>query len=218
LHNLGFAETEKDGQHEGDEVGDNAEEILTGNTGIMIDGARRRQRKLRIGVGIDCSISTMQPTADEAVGAKFRRGVRFGLMLEQAIAGLRGVQSNFCGYTADVIFDCGTAGEGRITGLVPEGAANNDAAMLHHLSQEYSSRTVEIFLLVSDALPSGCAWGALNLLASELEESGRTVIQVAVDKISDSAIGTVIDLVDKPLVNAATELADIIQQAVANNG
>lgn len=56
------------------------------------------------------------------------------------------------------------------------------------------------------------------MLASELEESGRTVIQVAVDKISDSAIGTVIDLVDKPLVNAATELADIIQQAVANNG
>jgi hypothetical protein len=219
LRNLGFVDTDKEGQADGHEVGENAEDVLTGSTDIMVDEARRRQRKLRIKVGVDCSISTMQPTANEPAGEKFGRGIRFGLMLEQAVSGLRGIQSDFYGYTADAIFDCGSAGEGRITGLVPEGAANNDAAMLHHFSQDYSaSRTVEVYLLVSDALPSGCAWGALNLLASELEESGRTVVQVAVDKISDSAIGTVIDLVDKPLVNAATELADIIQQSVQRNG
>ena len=120
------------------------------------------------------------------------------------VQGLPGVDARFWGFTDTSIYDCGTAGEGRISGLVCAGG-NNDSAMLWHMGQSAarSDKTVKLLFMLSDGQPSDCSWGSLNNLVIKFEGEGMIPWQFALDKIDDPAFQRYFtDLCGQPMAEA----------------
>jgi hypothetical protein len=218
LAECGFATVDKEDTADGDEVGDNPETVLFGDLDMMVDEDERPACSMHVAVLIDCSLSNKQKNATSAEGVKFERGRRFALTLDRALCNLNGASSRFFGFTDEVIFDCGSAGEGRVSGLNANGGGNNDAAAISFIANEtaaHSNKQINVLVMISDGQPANCSWGALRHQVNRLEQQSFVVIQVAVDKIVNPTINNNIDLLDKSLIATAMEFAAIIRSHAA---
>lgn len=218
LEEAGFELRDKEDVADGDDVGDNAHDVLLGDLSVMVDEEDVPKAQAHFAIALDCSRSNEQRSQTSPEGAKFARGRLFAHMLDRALKGLAGVSSRLYGYTDDVILDCGTAGEGRLSGLKPTGGGNNDAGALQFIAEESLDfdKPLNVLVLVSDGLVANCSWGSLNHLAATLRQSGFVVIPVAVDTIKHPAIeGDQVDLLDRALAAAAVQFASIVKARAA---
>ncbi|MBY0359643.1 MAG: hypothetical protein K2W82_16680 [Candidatus Obscuribacterales bacterium] len=216
LTRIGITSAEKDYCPEGDDLIDELELVLAGEVNVLVAEKPKRRMSLAIDVLIDCSDSQTEPTSLLARGQKFQRSKMIALALEAAVRGKRGVSLQTWGFTASEIYDCGSAGGERASGLQTAGG-NNDAAALWHASQSLLSRpaSVRAIVIVSDMQPADCSWGALNALGWQLTQDGIVVIQVAVDSNHDAPLPwNVVDLHSKPLLDAAGSLGRIFESSL----
>ena len=188
LVECGSALVDRDDQPDGHDLIDEAELALLGEPNIFVDDDRYTRTSVHLEVALDCSGSMASPTSSLPAGEKFRLGKLFAMVIEQAVVNLPGVSARFWGFTSDTIFDCGNAGERKISGLKC-GGGNNDAAMLWKMSQSarQSGKEVKILLMLSDGQPSECSWLSLRNLVLKLEQEGMIPWNFALDVIDTPA-------------------------------
>lgn len=188
LAECGSALVDKEDQPDGHDLTDEAELALVGETAIFVEDERYPKASVHLEVALDCSSSMNSATLTLSPGEKFRLGKLFAMVLEQAVINLPGVSAHFWGFTSDTIYDCGVAGERRVSGLVCNGG-NNDAAMLYKMGQSArdSGKDVKILLMLSDGQPSECSWLALRNLVHKFEQEGMIPWNFALDVIRTPA-------------------------------
>lgn len=219
LAECGSSLVDKEDQPDGHDLTDEAELALIGETNIFVEDELKAKASVHLEVALDCSSSMNSATLTLASGEKFRLGKLFAMVLEQAVINLPGVSARFWGFTSDVIYDCGAAGERRISGLVCSGG-NNDAAMLHKMgeSARASGKDVNILLMLSDGQPSECSWLALRNLVVKFEQEGMIPWNFALDVISTPAFERFFtDLVGQTKDEAVMTMGQILA-SIAESG
>jgi hypothetical protein len=218
LKRCGFVTAGRDNQDEGYDLVDELELAeLTGDVRIFVGETSKPKTSLHIDVILDCSTSQNEATGLRKKGEKFLRSKVFALGIEEAVRGKRGVSAKFWGYDDGTIYECGGAGEHRVSGLSISGGGNNDAAVLHHVTQNVSSdKSRRVVILVSDAQPADCSWGALHEVGWNLIRQGVTVVQVLTEPCDDPALAwNTVDIHTQSLNNAATFLGRVLEANLA---
>ncbi|MFT3698308.1 MAG: vWA domain-containing protein [Kofleriaceae bacterium] len=139
-----------------------------------------RRTDLFLGVVIDCSGS--MTSRDNITRAK-----KFAALVADAVEPLPGVEARFFGFTDSTIYDCGTARDCGVSGLVASGG-NNDAAGLYHVANEAmaSRKKAKVIVMISDGLPTECSVDALRGLVQTLSRrKGIVCAQVAVHALEE---------------------------------
>lgn len=219
LKRCGRAAVDLDDQPEGYDLIEEVELVLTGETSVFVNDDTVPKPSLHIEVALDCSSSMASATKSLGPGEKFLLGKIFALVLEQAMINLPGVSGRFWGFTDSQIFDCGTPGEGRISGLQC-GGGNNDAAMLWHMGQSAaaSGKDVKILLMLSDGQPSECSWLSLKNLVLQFEQEGMIPWNFALDVIHIPAFERFFtDLVGQSMEEAIITMGETLA-AIARDG
>ncbi|MBX9939903.1 MAG: hypothetical protein K2Y32_11655 [Candidatus Obscuribacterales bacterium] len=188
LADCGSALVDREDQPDGHDLVDEAELALIGESNIFVDDDRYPRASVHLEVALDCSGSMGSPTLSLPAGEKFRLGKLFAMVIEQAVINLPGVSARFWGFTSDTIFDCGVAGERKVSGLKC-GGGNNDAAMLWKMGQSarQSGKDVKILLMLSDGQPSECSWLSLHNLVLKFEQEGMIPWNFGLDVIETPA-------------------------------
>lgn len=188
LNRCGTALKDIDGQPDGYDFIEEIEALQMGETAVFIDDEEVQKASLHVEVAVDCSSSMLTANKTLKDGEKFEMAKKFALLVELAIQDQPGMTGKFWGFTDGAIYDCGNAGEGRISGLVCSGG-NNDSAMLWHMGQSAarSDKVIKLLFMLSDGQPSDCSWGSLNNLVIKFEGEGMIPWQFALDKIDDPA-------------------------------
>ena len=210
---------DKEDQPDGHDLIEEAELALIGETNIFVEDERYPRASVHLEVALDCSGSMGSATLSLSPGEKFRLGKLFAMVLEQAIINLPGVSAHFWGFTSDTIFDCGVAGERKISGLKC-GGGNNDAAMLYQMGQSArsSGKDVKILLMLSDGQPSECSWLSLRNLVHKFEQEGMIPWNFALDVIKTPAFERFFtDLVGQTQDEAVMTMGQILA-AIAQSG
>jgi hypothetical protein len=222
LAECGSALVDREDQPDGHDLIDEAELALIGESNIFIEDERYPKASVHLEVALDCSSSMNSATLSLGAGEKFRLGKLFAMVLEQAVINLPNVSAHFWGFTSDKIYDCGVAGERRVSGLVCNGG-NNDAAMLWKMGQsaKESGKDVKILLMLSDGQPSECSWLALRNLVVKFEQEGMIPWNFALDVIRTPAFERFFtDLVgqtqDEAVMTMGQILASIAQTSNEN--
>lgn len=212
LARVGNVPIEKDDEPDGHDVVEDLERAYIGETNLFVDEEERNAASLHIEVGVDCSGSMMSENATLKRGEKFKLAKLFALAIEEATRGQRGISTHFWGFTDDRIFDCGTSGQYRVTGLKTHGG-NNDSAMLYHMgkSAAESGKSVKMLFMLSDGQPSDCSWGSLRNLVVRFEAEGMVPWHFALDQIKHSAFEKYFtDLCGQPLEEAILTMVGIL--------
>ena len=147
---------------------------------ILIARTPTRRTDLFLGVLVDCSGSM---AAKDNIG----RAKRFAALVAEAVDPLPGVEARFYGFTDSKIYDCGTARNCGVSGLVTSGG-NNDAAGLFHAATEAlaSQKRAKVLVMISDGLPTQCSVDALRALVAQLtRRKGIVCAQVAVHPLEE---------------------------------
>lgn len=208
LEQTGLAVVDLEDQETGHELIDDIERAAFGETAIFVDEHKVPKASVHIEVGIDCSGSM--------AGQHIELAKRFGLLIEESVRGVRGITAHFWGFTDRVIYDCGTPGQSRVSGLHANGG-NNDSAMLWHMYQSAASsgKELRILLMVSDGAPTECSWGSLHNLVGRLEMAGFVPVQIAVSTITNPAFERYfVDLVGQPMASAIIEFGRLLLSLV----
>jgi hypothetical protein len=219
LAECGSALVDKEDQPDGHDLTDEAELALIGESNIFVEDERYPKASVHLEVALDCSSSMNSATLSLSAGEKFRLGKLFAMVLEQAVINLPGVSAHFWGFTSDTIFDCGVAGERRVSGLVCNGG-NNDAAMLWKMGQSArdSGKDVKILLMLSDGQPSECSWLSLRNLVNKFEQEGMIPWNFALDVIQTPAFERFFtDLVGQTQDEAVMTMGQILA-SIAQSG
>lgn len=204
LSRCGSSLKDHDGQPDGYDFIEELELLHMGESAVFVDDEEEQKASLHVEVAVDCSSSMLSANETLKEGEKFDMAKKFALLVEMAIQNHPGMSGRFWGFTDTCIYDCGTAGEGRISGLVCAGG-NNDSAMLWHMGQSAarSDKTVKLLFMLSDGQPSDCSWGSLNNLVIKFEGEGMIPWQFALDKIDDPAFQRYFtDLCGQPMAEA----------------
>lgn len=220
LAECGSALVDKEDQPDGHDLTDEAELALIGESAIFVEDERYPKASVHLEIALDCSSSMNSATLTLAAGEKFRLGKLFAMVLEQAVINLPGVSARFWGFTSDKIYDCGVAGERRISGLVCNGG-NNDAAMLWKMGQSAkdSGKDVKILLMLSDGQPSECSWLSLRNLVLKFEQEGMIPWNFALDVIRTPAFERFFtDLVGQTKDEAVLTMGQILASIAAESG
>ncbi len=218
LRRCGLITASKDNMSEGFDLIDEIELIqYTGETEIFVDEIEKPRVLMIVDVVVDCSTSGNEETAKLKKGEKFRRGQLFALAIEEAIRGKRGVTGRFWGYDDGTIYECGTAGDNRVSGLSISSGGNNDAAALFHVTQNAGSdKSKRVVVMIGDSQQADCSWGALNTLGFSLIQRDVTVVQVLTEPCADPALPWhLVDLHDQSLANASAFLGRILEGQIA---
>jgi hypothetical protein len=208
LEQTGLAVVDIEDQETGHELIDEIERAALGETAIFVDEHKVPKASVHIEVGIDCSGSM--------AGQHIELAKRFGLLIEESVRGVRGITAHFWGFTDRTIYDCGTPGQSRVSGLRANGG-NNDSAMLWHMYQSAASsgKELRILLMVSDGNPTECSWGSLHNLVCRLEMAGFVPVQIAVSTITNPAFERYfVDLVGQPMASAIIEFGRLLLSLV----
>lgn len=217
LERVGIVNRERDNQEEGFDLIEDIEQVFLGQTELCVDEDQVNRLALNVQVVVDCSQSQADPTKRLKRGEKLARSKKFALAIERALVGKRRASCNLWGYNDTTIFDCGRAGQGRVSGLKASGG-NNDAAALQYVSTmaQGGADTVKLLVLISDDQPADCSWGALNELGRKLLAQGFVIVLVVVDNVDDPSLPwNVVDLHTKSLDEAATSLGHVIEARLA---
>ncbi|MDX1986693.1 MAG: hypothetical protein SFV17_08400 [Candidatus Obscuribacter sp.] len=218
LAKVGKMPRDKEDEPVGHDVIDELEALYLGETNVFVDEEEVNSASLHIEVAIDCSSSMTSENATLKRGEKFKLAKLFALVVEEATRNQRGISTRFWGFTDGVIYDCGTAGQYKSTGLRAMGG-NNDSAMLYHMgkSAQASGKAVKMLFMLSDGQPSNCSWGSLRNLVVRLEADGMVPWHFALDQIKDSAFEKYFtDLCGQPLPEAIMTMCGILA-AIAEN-
>ncbi len=217
LDRIGFVTRELENREEGHDLIEDIETVFLGQTEVCVDDEQVNRLALNAQILVDCSQSQADATRLLKRGEKLSRSKKFALALERAIVGKRRATCNLWGFNDTTIFDCGRAGQARVSGLKAAGG-NNDAAALLHASQMASggADTVKLIVLISDDQQADCSWGALNELGFKLIQQGFIVVQVVVDSTDDPALPWhVIDLHTQSVEEAAADLGHVLEARLA---
>jgi hypothetical protein len=152
--------------------------VTRGEPRMLIAREFVRDTDLFLGVVIDCSSSM--------AGADLEKAARFGVLIAEAVAGLRNVDARFFGFTDRVLFDAGDARQCAVASLTSNGG-NNDAAALCHVAgvAMASRRRAKLLVMISDGLPTECSVAALRKLVEALTHRGLCCAQVAVQPLEE---------------------------------
>jgi hypothetical protein len=217
LAKVGSIRVDLEDQPVGHDVIDEIEQLYLGESNIFVEDESRNAASLHIEVAVDCSSSMTSENASLKRGEKFKLAKLFALVVEEATRNQRGVSSRLWGFTDTAIYDCGQAGEHRISGLKASGG-NNDSAMLFHMGQsaQASGKSVKMLFMLSDGQPSDCSWLSLRNLVLRFEAEGMVPWHFALDKIKDSAFERYFtDLCGQPLEDAIVTMVGILAAIAA---
>lgn len=217
LARVGSVRVDLEDQPVGHDVIDELEQLYLGESNIFVEDESRNAASLHIEVAVDCSSSMTSENASLKRGEKFKLAKLFALVVEEATRDQRGVSSRLWGFTDTTIFDCGQAGEHRISGLKASGG-NNDSAMLFHMGQSAaaSGKSVKMLFMLSDGQPSDCSWISLRNLVLRFESDGMVPWHFALDKIKDSAFEKYFtDLCGQSLEDAIVTMVAILAAIAA---
>jgi len=212
LSKVGSVSRDKENEPVGHDVIDDIEQVYMGESDLFVDDEKQSAASLHIEVGVDCSGSMMSENATLKRGEKFKLAKLFSLLVEEATKDQRGISAHFWGFTDSAIYDCGTAGQYRTSGLVSSGG-NNDSAMLWHMGQsaKASNKSVKMLFMLSDGQPSDCSWGSLRNLVLHFEGAGMVPWHFALDQIENSAFERFFtDLCGQPLEEAIMTMVGIL--------
>lgn len=213
LRRCGFVTASRDNMSEGFDLVDDIEMAqYTGDSQIFVDEIEKPRTSLHFDVLVDCSSSQEEATTNLRKGEKFLRSKAFALAIEEAIRGRRGVSGRLWGYDDKTIYDCGVAGDNRISGLTVSGGGNNDAGALFQVTQTAGGKSKRVVVIISDAQPADCSWGALHELGFTLMRQGVTVVQVLTEDCDDPALSWhVVDIYSQSLSKASSFLGRILE-------
>lgn len=217
LAKVGSVRVDLEDQPVGHDVIDEIEQLYLGESNIFVEDESRNAASLHIEVAVDCSSSMTSENASLKRGEKFKLAKLFALVVEEATRNQRGVSSRLWGFTDTAIYDCGQAGEHRISGLKASGG-NNDSAMLFHMgkSAQASGKSVKMLFMLSDGQPSDCSWLSLRNLVLRFEAEGMVPWHFALDKIKDSAFERYFtDLCGQSLEDAIVMMVGILAAIAA---
>ncbi len=217
LARVGSVRVDLEDQPVGDDVIDELEQLYLGESNIFVEEESRNAASLHIEVAVDCSSSMNSENATLKRGEKFKLAKLFALVVEEATNNQRGMSSRFWGFTDTTIYDCGQAGEHRISGLKASGG-NNDSAMLFHMGQSAaaSGKSVKMLFMLSDGQPSDCSWISLRNLVLRFEANGMVPWHFALDTIKDSAFERFFtDLCGQSLDDAMVTMVGILAAIAA---
>ncbi|HJL18337.1 MAG TPA: vWA domain-containing protein, partial [Sandaracinaceae bacterium LLY-WYZ-13_1] len=175
---------------------------------ILVARERRRRTDLHLSLLIDCSGSMQGPSMERAHA--------FGVLLTEAVRGLRGVDLRIFGFTDAVIFDAGDARRPAVTSLEP-GGGNNDAAGLWHAAREAlrSPRRARVVVMISDGLPTECSVSALRALVRRLtRRHGLVCAQVAVRPLEERCFEHYVEVDEASLDRAVHRFGRIVADLV----
>jgi hypothetical protein len=212
LSKVGSVSRDKENEPVGHDLIDDLEQLYMGESNLFVDDEKQTAASLHLEVGVDCSGSMESANATLKAGEKFKLAKLFSLLVEEATRDLRGVSAHFWGFTDSIIFDCGTSGQYRTSGLATAGG-NNDSAMLWHMGQSAaaSNKSVKMLFMLSDGQPSDCSWGSLRNLVLHFEGAGMIPWHFALDQIDNSAFERYYtDLCGQPLEEAIMTMVGIL--------
>lgn len=215
--NCGRGGVDKEGEPEGFDLIDEVELALMGESSVFVNDDQIPRASVDIQVALDCSGSMASATKSLGPGEKFVLGKIFAMVIEHAVTNLPGVSAHFWGFNDKTIFDCGVAGEGRISGLTISGG-NNDSAMLWHMAQHSarSGKDIKLLLMLSDGQPSECSWLSLKNLVLRFEQEGMVPWNFGLDHISVSAFERYFtDLVGQSMSEAVLTMGQTLAQITA---
>ncbi|MBY0551743.1 MAG: VWA domain-containing protein [Candidatus Obscuribacterales bacterium] len=216
LDRCGFVSAEVLYKQEGVELVDDVVDLLrNGDTDIFVAETVKDRTSAEVALVVDCSDSQGEKQANLAKGVKFDRSKTFALAVEKALTNRRGLLARTFGFNDTTIFDCGTAGQQRVSGLRC-GHGNNDAAALQHAARSLNgNKSIKIVILISDGEPEACTWGALHNVGFELLQNGYMVVQVLTAPCADPALRWDVVHLTGDYVKAAEDLARLIEAKLA---
>ena len=213
LGRLGQSVKERDHRTDGYQMGDEPEVVLVGDMAFKQDEIVQKSVSVHLELALNCSTSMVAVTQHYAAGQAFNQGLKFGLALEQALSGISNVSTHLWGFDDANIYDCGSAGEGRLSGLRCFGS-NNDSAMLSHMRKtaNESGKDIRIIVMVDDGQPAESSWRSLYDLGKEIEcDEGTFIVMVRLDDTHPPALDRfVVNLFDKSLEAGLAEFAAIV--------
>lgn len=181
--------------------------VTHGDPRFMLARETRRRTDLHLGMIVDCS-GSMQ-------GESMQRAHAFGVLLAEAVRGMRGVDLRIFGFDDQTIFDAGDARRPAVTSL-EAGAGNNDAAGLWHAARVAmaSRRKAKVLVMISDGLPTECSVEALRGLVRRLSRRhGLCCAQVAVRPLEEICFPHYVEI-DGELDLAVRKFGDIVARLV----
>jgi Mg-chelatase subunit ChlD len=179
--------------------------VLHSDPRVLMRRERRYRNDLFLGVLVDCS-GSMQ-LEDRIETAK-----RFAVLVAEATKRVQGIESRFCGFTDEQIFDAGDASACAVPQL-EAGGGNNDAAALAHMARlaRGSRRSARVLVMISDGSPTECSVAALRALVGRLERGeGMGVGQVAVCSVEERCFSHYMDVTDMSQAQAVRSFADLV--------
>lgn len=182
--------------------------VVRGDPRVLIARELHLENDLFLGLIIDCS-GSMQ-------GQSMERAHAFGVLLTEAVRGLRGVDLRIFGFTDREIFDAGDARRPAVTSLEAT-TGNNDAAGLYHAAQEAlrSPRKARVLVMISDGLPTECSVDALRGLVRTLtRRHGLVCAQVAVRPLEEVCFPHYVEIEDDNLDGAVSRFGQIVARLV----
>jgi hypothetical protein len=191
-----------------------AERALHGDLGIFVNSKTAQSNQVFLAVALDCSHSMLIANKHFAGGQKFERGRMFGLVLDQALAGVSSVRARFFGFNDGEILDCGVAGDRKISGLKAE-RGNNDTGTLRYMREQAkrSGKEIKIIVMISDIQPEGGnSWLSLQEEVAACERDGITVIFARVDASQTVPGKNVVNLFGQSLEGAASDFGRLIDK------
>ncbi|MGE0789862.1 MAG: HEAT repeat domain-containing protein [Sandaracinaceae bacterium] len=175
---------------------------------VLIAREVRIETDLFLGMVIDCSGSM--------AGTSMARAHAFGVLLTEAMRGVRNADLRIFGFDDQRIFDAGDARRPAVTSLAA-GAGNNDAAGLWHAAQVAmrSPRKAKVLVMISDGLPTECSVAALRGLVRRLVTRHAIVCaQVAVRPLAEVCFPHYVEVDEANLDRAVGRFGTIIASLV----
>ncbi len=182
--------------------------VVRGDPRVLIAREIQQENDLFLGLIVDCSGSM--------AGQSMERAHAFGVLLTEAVRGLRGVDLRIFGFTDREIFDAGDAQRPAVTSLQAT-AGNNDAAGLYHAAQEAmrSRRKARVLVMISDGLPTECSVTALRALVRQLtRRHGLVCAQVAVRPLEEVCFPHYVEVDEANLDGAVSRFGQIVARLV----
>ncbi|MCA9606804.1 MAG: VWA domain-containing protein [Myxococcales bacterium] len=182
--------------------------VVRGDPRVLVARELHLDNDLFLGLIVDCSGSM--------AGTSMERAHAFGVLLTEAVRGMRGVDLRIFGFTDREIFDAGDARRPAVTSLVAT-AGNNDAAGLYHVAQVAlrSPRKARVLVMISDGLPTECSVDALRGLVRTLTQRHKLVCaQVAVRPLEEVCFPHYVEVTEDNLDGAVARFGQIVARLV----
>jgi nitric oxide reductase activation protein len=172
-------------------------------------------------VAADCELGLLVDRSGSMDGPKLALARRFGVLVAEAVRGIRGISGWTAAFDHDTWYELGPFERTAIASLAA-GGGNNDAAAVHRAGERLrgSRRRHRALVLVSDGEPTACTVAAFHAEAARLErERGIAVIHVVIDQLEREAVlPRSVDLSGKDFDEAVRRFGRLVADLVRHGG